>query len=62
MVISPDHQAYKRPILQGTVQGSRKGGRQKKRWEDNIREWTELKLSQAMRTAEKQREVERAGQ
>ena len=27
-------------ILQGTVKGRRRQGRQKKRWEDNIREWT----------------------
>ena len=26
--------------LQGTVKGKRKRGRQKKRWEDNIKEWT----------------------
>ena len=31
-------------ILQGTVQGGRRKGRQKKRWEDNISEWTELGL------------------
>ena len=27
-------------ILQGTVQGTRRKGRQKKRWEDNIKDWT----------------------
>ena len=27
-------------ILQGTVKGARRKGRQKKRWEDNIKEWT----------------------
>ena len=27
-------------ILQGTVNGKRRRGRQKKRWEDNIKEWT----------------------
>ena len=29
-------------ILQGTVKEGRRQGRQKKRWEDNIREWTGL--------------------
>ena len=29
-------------ILQGTVNGGRRQGRQEKRWEDNIREWTGL--------------------
>jgi hypothetical protein len=27
-------------VLQGTVPGGRKRGRQRKRWEDNIQEWT----------------------
>ena len=31
-------------ILQGTVKGKRKRGRQKKRWEDNIKEWTGMAL------------------
>ena len=31
-----------RTILQSTVKGGRRQGRQKKRWEDNIREWTGL--------------------
>ena len=29
-------------ILQGTVQGGRRRGRQRKRWEDNIKEWAGL--------------------
>ena len=29
-----------RTILQGTMKGGGRQGRQKKRWEDNIREWT----------------------
>ena len=32
-------------ILQGTVKGGRRQGRQRKRWEHNIREWTGLELS-----------------
>ena len=31
-------------ILQGTVKGKRKRGRQQKRWEDNITEWTGMDL------------------
>ena len=31
--------------IQGTVNGKRKRGRQKKRWEDNIKEWTEMDLA-----------------
>ena len=32
-------------ILQGTVKEGRRQGRQRKRWEDNIREWTGLSVS-----------------
>ena len=39
-------------ILQGTVQGGRRKGRQKKRWEDNITKSTGLKLGEALRKAE----------
>ena len=31
--------------MQGTVKGGRRQGRQRKRWEDNIREWTGLEFS-----------------
>ena len=39
-------------ILQGTVKGKRKRGRQKKRWEDNIKEWTGMDLASSTRAAE----------
>ena len=39
-------------ILQGTVQGGRRRGRQKKRWENNIAEWTGLKFCHAVREAD----------
>ena len=39
-------------VLQGTVRGQRKRGRQKKRWEDNITEWTGVKMGEAIRHAE----------
>ena len=38
-------------ILQGTVKGKRKGGRQ--RWEDNIKEWTGIDFASSTRAAEK---------
>ena len=34
-------------ILQGTVKAARKRERQKKRWEDNIKEWTGMGLRAA---------------
>ena len=35
-----------------TVQGGRRRGRQKKRWENNIAEWTGLKFCHAVREAD----------
>ena len=39
-------------ILQGTMKGGRRQGRQRKRWEDNIRKWTGLKFSKSQRAVE----------
>ena len=39
-------------ILQGTVQGGRRKGRQNKRWENNMSEWTGLRFCNALREAE----------
>ena len=38
--------------LQGTVKGGRRQGRQKKRREDNIREWTGLEFGKSQRAVE----------
>ena len=43
-------------ILQGTVQGGRRRGRQRKRWEDNIKEWTGLEWNIMLRKAENREE------
>ena len=40
-------------ILQGTVKGGRRQGRQRKRWEDNIRGWTGLEFGKFKRGVEK---------
>ena len=40
-------------FLKGTVKGGRRQGRQrKKRWEDNIREWTGLEFAKSQRAVE----------
>ena len=39
-------------ILQGTVKGERRQGRQRKRCEDNIREWTGLEFGKSQRAME----------
>ena len=39
-------------VVQGTVKGGRRQSRQRKRWEDNIREWTGLELGKSQRAVE----------
>ena len=39
-------------ILQGTVQGKRRKGRQKKEWVDNFKEWKGMYFASSTRTAE----------
>ena len=39
-------------ILQGTVQGKRRKGRQRKRWADNIKGWTGMDFASSTRAAE----------
>ena len=41
-----------RTILQGTVKGGRGQGGQRKRWEDNIGEWTGLGFGKSQRAVE----------
>ena len=44
--------ALTKSILQGKMKGGRRQGRQKKRWEDNIREWTGLGFAKSQRAVE----------
>ena len=39
-------------ILQGTVKGGRRQGRQSERWKKNIREWTGLEFAKSQRAVE----------
>ena len=39
-------------ILQGTVKGGRRQGRQRKRQEDNIRKWTGLEFAKSQRAVD----------
>ena len=41
-----------RTILQGTMKGGRRRGRQRKRWEDSIREGTGLEFTKSQRAGE----------
>ena len=40
-------------VLQGTVKGGKRQSRQRKGWEDNIREWTGLEFAKSQRAVEK---------
>ena len=48
-------------ILQGTVKAGRRKGRQRKRWEDNIREWTGLEFGKSQRAVGEQGKMEKTG-
>ena len=39
-------------ILQGTVKGGRRQGKQRKRWENNIREWTGQEFTKSKKAVE----------
>ena len=39
-------------ILQGTMKGARRRGRQKRRWEDIFKEWTGMGFGDSLRAAE----------
>ena len=45
-------------ILQGTVKGGRRQGGQRKRWEDNIREWTGLEFIKSQRAVNIRKKME----
>ena len=47
-------------ILQGTVKGGRRQGRQRNRWEDNIKEWAGLEFGKSQR-AEENGKMEKTG-
>ena len=48
-------------ILQGTVKGGRRQGRQRKRWENTIREWTGLEFAKSQRAVENRGKMEETG-
>ena len=54
MVVSPGPSSgLAKTILQGKIlKGGRRQGRQKKRWEENIREWTGLEFAKSQRAVE----------
>ena len=47
--------------MQGTVKEGRRQGRLRKRWEDNIREWTGLEFAKSQRAVENRKKMEETG-
>ncbi|GFR76872.1 UDP-glucuronosyltransferase 2A1-like [Elysia marginata] len=45
------HDSLSKTILQATVEGKRRRGRQRKAWCDNIKEWTEMAMYELVRSA-----------
>ena len=45
------HDSLSKTILQGTVEGQRRRGRQKKMWIDNVKDWTEMSLPRLLEKA-----------
>ena len=48
----PVHQVWLKATLQGTVKRGRRPGRQKKRWEHNVRKWTGLEFAKFLKAVE----------
>jgi hypothetical protein len=46
------HESLSKTILQGTVEGKRRRGRQRKSWSDNVTEWTGCNIASLLRQAE----------
>ena len=61
MVMSSVRQVWPKSILQGSVKGGRRQGRQRKRWEDNIWEWTGLEFGKSQRAVENREKMEETG-
>ena len=53
--------AQAKTILQGTVNGGRGQGRQRKRWEVNISEWTGLEFAKSHRVVENRGKIVETG-
>ena len=53
--------AQAKTILQSTVKGGRRQGRQWKRWEDNIRKWTGLEFAKSQRAVENREKWRKLG-
>ena len=70
LLLTDDHEWYghvsrssglAETILQGTVKGGRRQGRERKRREGSIREWTDLEFAKSQRAVENREKMEETG-
>ena len=57
MDMSPIHHVWPKPPCKAQWKGKRRHGRQKKRCEDNIREWTGLEFAKSQRAVENSKKL-----
>ena len=50
--MSPVDQVWAKTVLQGTVKGARRQGKQENRCEDNVRKWRGLEFAKSQRAVE----------
>ena len=50
-MVWPRSSGLSKTIMQGTVKGGRRRGGQRKRWEDNIKDWTCLRAAESLRVS-----------
>ena len=60
MVMFPFHQVWPNHLA-STVKRRRRHARQRKRWEDDIREWTGLQFGKSQRAVENREKMEKTG-
>ena len=56
MDMSPIHQVWPKSSCKAQLKGGRRKGRQRKRWEDNIRDWIGLEFAKSQRAVESREE------
>ena len=61
MVMSPVHQVWPQTSCKAQGKGEEDKSRQRKRWEDNIGEWTGLEFAKSQRAVENREKMEETG-
>ena len=51
-MVSQDPLTWRRQFCRGAVKGARSRGRQEKKWEENIKDWTGMGFGDSLRASE----------